>query len=229
MPVKYSDEIATLNTAIIKYINQHILDDIVSCLCDGAGGGELFDFIYHVDDSLPPLYSSADTYVSFVVSDLLFNRNYSNVCEIQRNGFYSREQINNLSVNATLYMLERIKDFQQEQYGTEYEMVFEKKWIFDMYGMYVAQEILIDNHLVCCSADVYKQTIKLNKFIRKMEQVEKREMKDRILYVLFTKYINALNRQQTIIKMLDATKLTTDVCDIISKLSIRSPNSDAND
>ena len=46
-------------------------------------------------------------------------------------------------------------------------------------------------------------------------------MKDRNLYVLFTKYINALNRQTTITKMLNNTKLTTDVCDIIGKLSIQ--------
>ena len=115
------------------------------------------------------------------------------------------------------YILKRI-----QEYSADFEIptTYNKQFIFDMYSMYITAEVLLNNHNQWVEDEVLEKNIKLKKFIMNMEKQEDYRMEIEPLYNLFTKYINTLNKKKTLIKLLNTTTLTPDLCELISGLSI---------
>ena len=203
-----SNAVKELNTVIVKFINNHIINDIIECFNESSN--DLYDYIY---DHTP----SASDYFGYLEMETLFNENYDGLKSIiDKNGYYD-ENNNNLTIDDMFYILNRI-----QEYSAEFEIPirYNKQFIFDMYSMYITAEVLIEDNLHWVEDEVLEKNIKLKKFIMNMEKQEDYRIETEPLYNLFTKYINTLNKKKTLIKLLNTTTLTPDLCELITGLSI---------
>ena len=203
-----SNAVKELNTVIVKFINNHIINDIIECFNESSN--DLYDYIY---DHTP----SASDYFGYLEMETLFNENYDGLKSIiDKNGYYD-ENNNDLTIDDMFYILNRIQEYSAE---FEIPIKYNKQFIFDMYSMYITAEVLLDNHNQWVEDEVLEKNIKLKKFIMNMEKQEDYRMEEEPLYNLFTKYINTLNKKKTLIKLLNTTTLTPDLCELITGLSI---------
>ena len=203
-----SNAVKELNTVIVKFINNHIINDIIECFNESSN--DLYDYIY---DHTP----SASDYFGYLEMETLFNENYDGLKSIiDKNGYYD-ENNNNLTIDDMFYILNRI-----QEYSAEFEIPirYNKQFIFDMYSMYITAEVLVGESKQWVEDEVLEKNIKLQKFIMNMEKQEEYRMEEEPLYNLFTKYINTLNKKKTLIKLLNTTTLTPDLCELITGLSI---------
>ena len=203
-----SNAVKELNTVIVKFINNHIINDIIECF--NGDNNDLQNYIY---DHTP----SADDYFRYLEMETLFNENYDGLKSIiDKNGYYD-ENNNNLTIDDMFYILNRI-----QEYSAEFEIPirYNKQFIFDMYSMYITAEVLVGESKQWVEDEVLEKNIKLKKFIMNMEKQEDYRMEAEPLYNLFTKYINTLNKKKTLIKLLNTTTLTPDLCELITGLSI---------
>ena len=203
-----SNAVKELNTVIVKFINNHLINDIVDCFNENSN--DLHKYIY---DHTP----SANDYFRYLEQETLFNENY--VCEasvIHTNCYYDEDN-NDLKIDDILYILRRIEEYSA---GWSAPIKYNKQFIFDIYSMYITEEVLLNNSIQWVEDEVIKKNIKLEKIIMNMEKQEDYRMDTAPLYNLFTKYINTLNKQKTLIKLLNNTPLTPDLCELITGLSI---------
>ena len=203
-----SNAVKELNTVIVKFINNHIINDIIECFNESSN--DLYDYIY---DHTP----SASDYFGYLEMETLFNENYDGLKSIiDKNGYYD-ENNNNLTIDDMFYILNRI-----QEYSAEFEIPirYNKQFIFDMYSMYITAEVLVGESKQWVEDEVLEKNIKLKKFIMNMEKQEDYRIEIEPLYNLFTKYINTLNKKKTLIKLLNTTTLTPDLCELITGLSI---------
>ena len=203
-----SNAVKELNTVIVKFINNHIINDIIECFNENSN--DLYDYIY---DHTP----SANDYFNYLEMETLFNKNYDGLKSVIDNYCYYDEDNNNLTIDDMLYILKRI-----QEYSADFEIPpnYNKQCIFDIYSMYITAEVLIGENKQWVDYEVLEKNIKLKKFIMNMEKQEDYRMEAEPLYNLFTKYINTLNKKKTLIKLLNTTTLTPDLCELISGLSI---------
>ena len=204
-----SNAVKKLNTVIVKFINNHIINDIVDCF--NERGNDLHKYIY---DHTP----SADDYFRYLEMETLFNENYDCLKSVIDTNCYYDEDNNDLTIDDMLYILKRIQEY--SLFTGEYKPTYNKQFIFDMYSMYITAEVLIEDSKQWVEDEVLEQNIKLKKFIINMYKQEERRMEAEPLYNLFTKYINTLNKKKTLIKLLNTTRLSPDLCELISGLSI---------
>ena len=206
-----SNAVKKLNTVIVKFINNHLINDIIGCF-NNEYNNELQKHFY---DHRP----SADDYFRYLEMETLFNENYDCVSSIIDINCYYDEDNNDLTIDDMLYILKRIQEYSYDLCN-EFSPRYTKQFIFDMYSMYITAEVLIENNLHWVEDDVLEKNIKLKKFIMNMEKQEDYRMETEPLYNLFTKYINTLNKKKTVIKLLNTTTLSPDLCELISGLSI---------
>ena len=204
----HSNAVKKLNTVIVKFINNHIINDIIECFNENSN--DLYDYIY---DHTP----SANDYFNYLEQEALFNENYDCEASVIDTNCYYDEDNNDLTIDDMLYILNRI-----QEYSVDFEIPikYTKQFIFDMYSMYITAEVLIGENKQWVEDEVLEKNIKLKKFIMNMEKQEDYRMEIEPLYNLFTKYINTLNKKKTLIKLLNTTTLTPDLCELISGLSI---------
>ena len=203
-----SNAVKKLNTVIVKFINTHLINDIIECF--NGDNNDLQNYIY---DHTP----SADDYFRYLENETLFNENYECLNSIIHKNNYYDEDNNDLTIDDMLYILTRI-----QEYSADFEIppTYNKQFIFDMYSMYITAEVLIGENKQWVEDEVLEKNIKLKKFIMNMEKQEDCRMEIEPLYNLFTKYINTLNKKKTLIKLLNTTRLSPDLCELISGLSI---------
>ena len=206
-----SNAIKELNTSIVKFINNNIINDIIECFNENSN--DLYDYIY----DHPP---SANDYFRYLEQEKLFNENYDGVKSIiDKNGYYDQDN-NDLTIDDMLYILKRVEEYSECFVIT---IKYNKEYIFDMYSMYFTEELLLTDEKQWeddIDDDVLEKNNKLKKFIMNMEKQEDYRMDTAPLYNLFTKYINTLNKKKTLIKLLNNTTLTPDLCELITGLSI---------
>ena len=206
-----SNAIKELNTSIVKFINNNIINDIIECFNENSN--DLYDYIY---DHTP----SANDYFRYLEQEKLFNENYDGVKSIiDKNGYYDQDN-NDLTIDDMLYILKRVEEYSECFVIT---IKYNKEYIFDMYSMYFTEELLLTDEKQWeddIDDDVLEKNNKLKKFIMNMEKQEDYRMDTAPLYNLFTKYINTLNKKKTLIKLLNNTTLTPDLCELITGLSI---------
>ena len=203
-----SNAVKELNTVIVKFINNHIINDIKECFNENSN--DLYDYIYvHTP--------SANDYFNYLEQEALFNENYDCEASVIDTNCYYDEDNNDLTIDDMLYILNRI-----QEYSVDFEIPikYNKKYIFDMYSMYITAEVLLNDNKQWVEEEVLEKNIKLKKIIINMEKQEEYRMEGEPLYDLFTKYFNTLNKQKTLIKLLKNTPLTLDLCELISGLSI---------
>ena len=203
-----SNAVKKLNTVIVKFINNHLINDIIDCF--NGDNNDLQNYIY---DHTP----SADDYFRYLENETLFNENYDCLNSIIHSKTHFDEDNNDLTIDDMLYILTRTQDYSAD---FEIPITYNKKFIFDMYSMYITAEVLIEDNKQWVEDEVLEQNIKLKKFIINMYKQEERRMEAEPLYNLFTKYINTLNKKKTLIKLLNTTQLSPDLCELISGLSI---------
>ena len=203
-----SNAVKKLNTVIVKFINNHLINDIIDCF--NGDNNDLQNYIYKHTPS-------ADDYFRYLEMEILFNENYDGLKSVIDTNCYYDEDNNDLTIDDMLYILKRI-----QEYSADYEIgiKYTKQFIFDMYSMYITAEVLIEDNKQWVEDEVLEKNIKLKKFIMNMEKQEEYRMEEEPLYNLFTKYINTLNKKKTLIKLLNTTTLTPDLCELITGLSI---------
>ena len=191
-----SNAVKKLNTVIVKFINNLLINDIIDC----------FDNFDKLND-----------YFRYLEMETLFNENYDGLKSVIDTNCYYDEDNNDLTIDDMLYILKRI-----QEYSADYEIPprYNKKFIFDMYSMYITAEVLIDENNQWIDDEVLEKNIKLKKFIMNIEKQKDYRIEVEPLYNLFTKYINTLNKKKTVIKLLNTTTLSPDLCELISGLSI---------
>jgi len=208
-----SNEVHTLNTVIVHFINNHLINDIIDCF--NGDNNDLQNYIYkHTASSI----NDYNDYFRYLEMERLFNENYDGVKSVIDTNCYYDEDNNDLKIDDILYILRRV-----EEYSTglgEIDTEYTKQFIFDMYSMYITEEVLINNRKQWVEEEVLEKNIKLKKFIMNMEKQEDYRIEVEPLYNLFTKYINTLNKKKTVIKLLNTTRLSPDLCELISGLSI---------
>jgi len=202
-----SNAVKKLNTVIVKFINNHIINDIIECFNENSN--DLYDYIY---DHTP----SANDYFNYLEQEALFRFYDCEASVIDTNCYYDEDN-NDLTIDDMLYILNRI-----QEYSVDFEIPikYTKQFIFDMYSMYITAEVLLNDNKEWVDYEVLEKNIKLKKFIMNMEKQEEYRMEAEPLYNLFTKYINTLNKKKTLIKLLNTTTLTPDLCELITGLSI---------
>ena len=203
-----SNAVKKLNTVIVKFINNHLINDIIDCF--NGDNNDLQNYIYKHTPS-------ADDYFRYLEMEILFNENYDGLKSVIDTNCYYDEDNNDLTIDDMLYILKRI-----QEYSADYEIgiKYTKQFIFDMYSMYITAEVLIEDNKQWVEEEVLKTNNKLKKFIMNMEKQEDYRIEIEPLYNLFTKYINTLNKKKTVIKLLNTTTLSPDLCELISGLSI---------
>ena len=203
-----SNAVKKLNTVIVKFINNHLINDIIDCF--NGDNNDLQNYIYKHTPS-------ADDYFRYLEMETLFNENYDGLKSVIDTNCYYDEDNNDLTIDDMLYILKRI-----QEYSADYEIgiKYTKQFIFDMYSMYITAEVLIEDNKQWVEEEVLEKNIKLKKFIMNMEKQEDYRIEIEPLYNLFTKYINTLNKKKTVIKLLNTTTLSPDLCELISGLSI---------
>jgi len=203
-----SNEVHTLNTVIVHFINNYLINDIIDCF--NGDNNDLQNYIYkHTPD-----YNG---YFRYLEMEPLFNENYDGLKSVIDTNCYYDENNNDLKIDDILYILRRI-----QEYSADYEIppTYNKQFIFDMYSMYITEEVLINNNKQWVEEEVLETNNKLKKFIMNMEKQEDYRIEVEPLYNLFTKYINTLNKKKTLIKLLNTTTLSPDLCELVSGLSI---------
>ena len=205
-----SNAVKKLNTVIVKFINNHLINDIIDCFNEKSN--DLHKFIY---DHTP----SADDYFRYLEMETLFNENYDCEASVIHNKTYFDEDNNDLTIDDMLYILKRIQEYSYDLCN-EIQPRYNKQFIFDMYSMYITAEVLFEDNLHWVEDEVLEKNIKLKKFIINMDKQEEYRMETEPLYNLFTKYINTLNKKKTVIKLLNTTTLSPDLCELISGISI---------
>jgi hypothetical protein len=203
-----SNEVHTLNTVIVHFINNHLINDIIDCF--NGDNNDLQNYIY----KHKPDYND---YFRYLEMETLFNENYDGLKSVIDTNCYYDENNNDLTIDDILYILRRV-----ENYSADYEIQikYTKQFIFDMYSMYITEEVLLNNNKQWVEEEVLETNNKLKKFIMNMEKQEDYRIEIEPLYNLFTKYINTLNKKKTIIKLLNTTTLSPDLCELVSGLSI---------
>jgi len=203
-----SNEVHTLNTVIVHFINNYLINDIIDCF--NGDNNDLQNYIYkHTPD-----YNG---YFRYLEMEPLFNENYDGLKSVIDTNCYYDENNNDLKIDDILYILRRI-----QEYSADYEIppTYNKQFIFDMYSMYITEEVLINNNKQWVEEEVLETNNKLKKIIMNMEKQEDYRIEVEPLYNLFTKYINTLNKKKTLIKLLNTTTLSPDLCELVSGLSI---------
>ena len=203
-----SNAVKKLNTVIVKFINNYLINDIIDCF--NGDNNDLQNYIYkHTPDYIG--------YFRYLEMETLFNENYDGLKSVIDTNCYYDENNNDLTIDDILYILRRI-----QEYSADYEIppTYNKQFIFDMYSMYITEEVLINNNKQWVEEEVLETNNKLKKFIMNMEKQEDYRIEVEPLYNLFTKYINTLNKKKTIIKLLNTTTLSPDLCELVSGLSI---------
>ena len=203
-----SNAVKKLNTVIVKFINNHLINDIIDCF--NGDNNDLQNYIYKHTPS-------ADDYFRYLEMETLFNENYDCVKSVIDTNCYYDEDNNDLTIDDMLYILKRIEEYSA---GWSAPIKYTKQFIFDMYSMYITEEVLLNNNKQWVEEEVLETNNKLKKFIMNMEKQEDYRIEIEPLYNLFTKYINTLNKKKTVIKLLNTTTLSPDLCELISGLSI---------
>tara|TARA_R110002049_G_C8849645_1_gene537191 strand:- start:26 stop:586 length:561 start_codon:yes stop_codon:yes gene_type:complete len=179
-----SNAVKKLNTVIVKFINNHLINDIIDCF--NGDNNDLQNYIYKHTPS-------ADDYFRYLEMETLFNENYDCVKSVIDTNCYYDEDNNDLTIDDMLYILKRI-----QEYSADYEIgiKYTKQFIFDMYSMYITEEVLLNNNKQWVEEEVLETNNKLKKFIMNMEKQEDYRIEIEPLYNLFTKYINTLNKKK---------------------------------
>ena len=141
-----SNAVKKLNTVIVKFINNHLINDIIDC----------FDNFDKLND-----------YFRYLEMETLFNENYDGLKSVIDTNCYYDEDNNDLTIDDMLYILKRI-----QEYSADYEIPprYNKQFIFDMYSMYITAEVLIDENNQWIDDEVLEKNIKLKKFIMNIEK-----------------------------------------------------------